>query len=65
MKYSTDKFTITRTYDEELRHKLTLFEEETKNRMALHLTLITTYGLTNNEYAGHVQRLITMDDLFK
>jgi AAA+ ATPase superfamily predicted ATPase len=64
MKFSTDDYVITRSYDRELRHKLTLFAEETKTRKSLHLTLVTTYGLKRNEYFGRVQRVVTMDDLF-
>lgn len=65
IKYSEDDYAITASYDKELRHKLTMLREETHCRKALHLTLITTYGLRQNEYAGRVQKVITMDDLFK
>ena len=41
------------------------FLEETKCKNALHLTLITTYGLKFNEYAGRIQKVITMEDLFR
>ena len=27
--------------------------------------VVTTYGLKFNEYAGRVQSVVTMDDLFK
>lgn len=64
IKFSDDEYVITAKYDKELRHKITLFREETHCRKALHLTLITTYGLRPNEYAGRVQKVITMDDLF-
>lgn len=65
IKYSDDDYAITASYDKELRHKLTVLKEETHCRKALHLTLITTYGLRYNEYAGRVQKVITMDDLFR
>lgn len=65
MKYSDDDYAITASYDKELRHKLTVLRDETKCRKALHLTLVTTYGLRFNEYSGRVQKVITMDDLFK
>ena len=65
MKFSVDDFVITKSYDKVLRHKLDLFSEETKCRGSLHLTLITTYGLSANEYSGKVQNVITMDDFFK
>lgn len=64
MKYSDDDFMITAAYDKELRHKLAILREETGCRKAFHLTLVTTYGLRQNEYSGRVQNVITMDDLF-
>src|SRR5574344_168653 len=64
IKFCSDDFTITKSYDAELRHKLELFSKEIRGRKALHLTIITTYGLTANEYSGKVHNVITMDDLF-
>ena len=65
MKFSEDEYTVTSSYDKQLRHKMTVFREETKCRKTLHLTLVTTFGLCFNEYAGSIQKAITMDDLFK
>ena len=65
MKFCEDDFSINAAYDKNLRHKLSTFAEETKCRSSLHLTLVTTYGLKFNEYAGRVQSVVTMDDLFK
>ncbi len=65
MKFCEDDFSINASYDKNLRHKLSTFIEETKCKNALHLTLITTYGLKFNEYAGRIQKVITMNDLFK
>lgn len=65
MKFCEDDFAITASYDKNLRNKVSTFQEETKCRNALHLTLITTYGLKFNEYAGRIQSVVTMDDLFK
>ena len=65
MKFCEDDFSISSSYDKNLRHKLSTFIEETKCKNALHLTLITTYGLKFNEYAGRNQKVITMNDLFK
>ena len=64
MKFCDDDYTVTASYDKELRNKISTFIEETKCRQALHLTLVTTYGLKFNEYAGRIQKVVTMDDLF-
>ena len=65
MKFCEDDFSISAAYDKNLRHKISTFQEETKCKNALHLTLVTTYGLKFNEYAGRIQSVITMEDLFK
>jgi hypothetical protein len=38
--------------------------EEIGNRKTPHLTMMTTYGLKNNEYSSRIQRSLTMDCLF-
>ena len=65
IKFIEDDFSINALYDKNLRNKLSVFAEETKTKCSLHLTLITTYGLKRNEYSDRVQRVVTMDDLFK
>ncbi|MBZ4189279.1 AAA family ATPase [Niabella beijingensis] len=65
MKFSLNDFTITKKYAGELRNKITAFREATGSRKALFLTLITTYGLTRNEYSGSlVQNDLNMELLF-
>ncbi|MGM9720148.1 MAG: hypothetical protein ACI3YP_05560 [Prevotella sp.] len=44
---------------------MSVFREETKCRKTLHLALVTTFGLLFNEYSGNIQKVITMEDLFK
>ena len=65
MKFSTGEFEITRDYDLRLRRKMQVFTTSTKLRKNPHLTIITTFGLHPNEYSGHVQKCVTMDDLFE
>jgi hypothetical protein len=65
MKYANNEYTITADYDKKLRNRTELFRKATKNRQAIHLTFITTYGLAHNEYWGNVQSEVTMDDLFQ
>ncbi len=65
MKFCGDDFRIDKSYDKDLRRKIDVFASETKTRKTMHLTLVTTYGLANNEYSGKIQNIITMDDLFR
>ena len=64
IKYSDKEFTIDKSYSNNLRNKKATFAEETKSRKALHLTMITTYGVKHNEYWNNIQAEIMMEDLF-
>jgi uncharacterized protein len=65
MKYSINKFTIDKKYSENLRNKIGVFIEESKTKYAVHLAMITTYGVNENQnYFDLVQNNITMDSLF-
>jgi hypothetical protein len=50
MKFSTQVFSISKSYAEQLKNKLDVFESETKTKKTIFLTMITTFGLTDNEY---------------
>ena len=64
MKYSADDFVITKGVEESLRHKVSDFKMLAKTRSAVHVTLVTTYGLKSSKYSGAVQSVVTSDDLF-
>lgn len=64
IKYASSKFSITKQYDMELRNKKSVFINETKVKKGIHLTMITTYGVKQNEYWGNIQSEVIMDDLF-
>jgi len=64
-KFSLDTFSINKSYADNLRSKISVFKEVSQTKKAVHLTMITTYGVSNNQYKGMlVQNEITMDDLF-
>jgi len=65
IKFSGKEFAIDKNYEANLRNKIFTFKEETKTRKAVHLLLLTTYGLARNKYSGIAQKEITLDDLFK
>jgi hypothetical protein len=64
MKYYNDIFAIDKKMDTDLRHKKQVFKDETKTRKAVHITVISTYGLKHNAYWGNIQSEVTMNDLF-
>ncbi len=64
IKFSISEFVIDKDYDRCLRSKLDAFRRQSKTNKALHLTMMTTYGVKQNMYSGLVQSEVTMDDLF-
>jgi len=65
IKFSNMKYVITKPYEENLRNKLSAFKAETKTRKAVHLLILTTYGINKNKYSDIVQKELTLNDLFK
>ena len=64
MKFSRDDYALTKGAEESLRHMANDFRTLTKTRDALHVTLVTTYGLKANAHSGTVQSVVASDDLF-
>lgn len=66
IKFYNKVFSVSKSYAQTLKNKLNVFEETTKTRKHLFLTLITTFGITSNEHSlGLVDQVLTMDDLFE
>ncbi len=65
MKFSINPFVITKKYEENLRNKIGTFQTATQTRKAIFLTMITTYGLVQNQYAYLAQNKLSMDELFQ
>ncbi len=65
MKFYNDEFVVDKKYDRVLANRINTLEKEVSSKMAIHSTLITTYGLKYNEYSGDFVKVITMDDLFE
>ena len=64
MKFYGTEFVVDKNYDKVLRNRLDLLSEYISPKMAIHSTLITTFGLKYNEYSGNFVKVIKMDDLF-
>ena len=65
MKFSDDEFQMTAKEEERLRQRRSVFSTVTKTRKAVHITLVTTYGLKRTAYADIIQQVVTMEDLFR
>lgn len=65
IKFHQTEFVIDQTYAKELRHKIEAFQEHTKTKKTLFLTLITPFGVRKNEYSTElVNQEITLEDFF-
>jgi len=64
VKYSMHPITLSASDDENLHNKRTVFLAETGTRMAIHITLVSTYGLTEKGHNASVQSEVTLDDLY-
>lgn len=64
MKYSSYEYEITSKYNKELRERCSIFRSVTKTRHALHITMITPWGLKMNANSGIITRTIDLEDLF-
>jgi len=64
IKFSQTQFAIDKGYEENLRNKIAAFINETKTRKAVHLLMITTFGLQKNKYFSIAQKEVVLDDLF-
>jgi len=66
MKYSESEFTIDKTYATTLENKRDVFRSQTKTKKSIFLTFVTTFGITNNEFAKRlIQNSITMNAMFQ
>jgi hypothetical protein len=66
MKFTESTFTIDRRYADDLRRKLSVFREITRTRKNVFLTMVTTFGVTDNPYAKElVSKSITLPELFR
>ena len=64
MKYSLHPITLGVKDDRDLQQKRMTFLAETGTRKAIHITMVTTYGISDKGYRASVQSEVKLDDLF-
>ena len=64
MKFAADKYTLTGKDDMAMAGKAAALRQIIPQRKSLHVTYVTTFGLTHNSYWNNVQSEVTLDDLF-
>jgi hypothetical protein len=65
MKFSGKPFDVDAKYDAELMTKRETFRNETETRKALHITMVTSSGLTPGSHTGTLQAQVLLDDLYR
>ena len=65
MKYTMHPYTLTKAEAAELERKKAIFLQETGARNAIHITMVTTWGLERKGYFSIAQSEIVLEDLFK
>jgi hypothetical protein len=65
IKFYNDHFIVSKKESESWRRKKTIFKELTRTKKQIFITLITTYGLTENVNSlGLIDNVVDMDALF-
>ena len=64
MKHSATTLTIDGDYAQNLQHKIDTYRALSKDKRTVHLVMVTTNGITRNNYINLIQNEITLDDLF-
>ncbi len=64
LKFYSSDFTVTKSYYEKLKEREVILSDYIPRRMAIHTTLVTTFGLKYNNYSSVFSNTITLKDLF-
>lgn len=65
MKWASSEYIIDKKYEGELRNKVSALCAVTGTRKAVHLIMVTTFGVSHNMYYDSIQSEITLDSLFE
>ncbi len=65
MKFYDTEFEIDSDYADILQNKIQVYKEKTKTKDAIHLTMVTSYGVKKNKHYNLITNEITLDDLFE
>lgn len=64
IKYYSGEFKVNKDYYMKILKRQSLLAENISPKMVIHSTLITTFGVTQNEYSGAFSNVLVLDDLF-
>lgn len=64
MKWASEEFVIQKKDEADIRNKVSTLERETGTKKAVHVTMVTTYGVKRNMYSDEIQSEVVLDQLF-
>jgi uncharacterized protein len=65
MKFANKEYTIDKKYAANIQNKIATFKQETNTKKAVFFTMVTTCGVSNNNfYQQWISNSITLDKLF-
>ena len=65
IKYYGGEFTVTKEYYKKLLRRQEMLMEMVSPKMSIRSTLISTYGVTENEYSSIFSNVLELEDLFE
>ena len=65
MKFASKEYALTAKDISNINNKVASFVESGKVKKAIHVTMVTTYGLEHNEHWGEIQSEVNLEDLFE
>ena len=65
MKYTSAPWDMQASDVTDILRKEDVFLRETETTKANHKVLVSANGVTQNEYSQEIQRIVTLDDLFR
>lgn len=64
MKWASEEFVIQKADDADIKNKVSALERGTGTKKAIHVTMVTTYGVKHNMYYDEIQSEVVLDQLF-
>ena len=65
VKYSREQYALTKDEHDRIQNRIAAFTRMAGHGKSIHLTMVTTCGLSHNMYWNDVQSEIVLDDLFR
>ena len=65
MKFYSEEFTVGTNYHKKLVHRTNILQPHLSRKTVIHSILVTTFGLTYNQYSGDFTNVVTLKDLFE